>query len=58
MTYWIVSLLMFASAAVGLGDTTRDQIRLRDPIQQKDQLKDGSCKTSSLAPISTIYFNT
>ena len=49
---WILSLIMLTG--LGLGDLTRDQLqdRDRDPIQQKDQLHDGSCKTAIV-----IYFD-
>jgi hypothetical protein len=57
MIYWMLSLLMFASSAVGLGDKTRDRIQDRDPIQQHDQLRDGSCKTTSVVSATPIQFS-
>lgn len=49
MTSWILSLVLIAGVAAGLGDT----LRLRD----KDRLKDGSCKIASLLSSGAIHFN-
>lgn len=49
MTSWMLSLVLIAGVAAGLGDT----LRLRD----KDRLKDGSCKTAVVLSGTANQFN-